>query len=133
MSPSAPNRRACPGGFAAARLAKANDFMEAAEVAKAFDEADELRDACVTLWTRSGTASADYLCCTRLGEYHSSDNHNAAVAILAEVDKELAEHLRRLLSLKTKAGYSGAPASAEDAKVAERAAFKLLQTARSHQ
>ena len=112
------NRRTCPEGFAAARLAKANGFMEAAELTKTFDEAIELRDAYVTLWIHSGIASADYICCKRLGEYHSSDNHNAAIAALAGVDKELAEQLRRLLRLKTKAGYSGAPASADDGKVA---------------
>jgi hypothetical protein len=133
VSASATNRRACPEGFAVARLAKANGFMEAAELTKTFDEAIELRDACVTLWIHSGIASADYLCCKRLGEHHSSDNHNGAVAILAEVDQELSEHLRRLLRLKTKAGYSGAPASADDGKVAERAATRLPQAARSHQ
>lgn len=127
------NRRACPEGFATARLAKANGLMEAADLTRTFDEAAELRDAYVTLWIHAGIASADYICCKRLGEYHSSDNHNAAVAVLAEVDKELAEHLRRLLRLKTKAGYSGAPASADDAKVAGRAAERLLQAARGQQ
>lgn len=133
MSATVTDRRACPEGFADARLAKANGFMEAAELAKAFDEAVELRDACVTLWIHSGIAAADYICCKRLGDYHSSTNHNAAVAVLAEVDKELAEQLRRLLRLKTKAGYSGAPTSADDVKVAERAADRLLQAARSLQ
>ncbi len=74
MSASAANRRACPEGFAAARLAKANGFMEAAELTMTFDEAIELRDAYVTLWIHSGIASADYICCKRLGEYHSSDD-----------------------------------------------------------
>lgn len=105
--------------------------MEAAELTKTFDEGSELRDAYVTLWIHSGIASADYICCKRLGESHSSDNHSAAVAVLAEIDKELAEHLRRLLRLKTKSGYSGAPTSADDEKVAERAADRLLRAARS--
>lgn len=95
MSASPTNRRPCPDGFAAARLAKATGFMEAADLAKTFDEGTELRDAYVTLWIHSGIPSADYLCCERLGEFHSSENHSAAVAVLAEVDKELAEHLRR--------------------------------------
>ncbi len=83
MSASTTNRRACPEGFAAARLAKANGFMEAAELTRTFDEAVELRDACVTLWIHSGIAAADFVCCKRLGEYHSSSNHNSAVAVLA--------------------------------------------------
>lgn len=127
-----PSRRACPEGFAASRLVKANAFMDAAELTKTFDEATELRDACVTLWIHSGIASADFVCCKRLGEHHSGDNHTAAVAVLAEVDKDLAEQLRRLLRLKTKAGYSGSPASVDDGKVAERAAERLLQAARSY-
>lgn len=74
MSASPTNRRPCPDGFAAARLAKATGFMEAADLAKTFDEGTELRDAYVTLWIHSGIASADYLCCERLGEFHSSEN-----------------------------------------------------------
>ena len=131
MSASAANRRTCPDGFATARLAKANGFMEAAELTKSFDEGVELRDAYVTLWIHAGIAAADVICCKRLGEYHSSDDHSAGIAVLAEVDKELAEHLRRVLRLKTKASYSGAPASADDEKVTERAARRLLLAARS--
>ncbi|MCC6309591.1 MAG: hypothetical protein IT345_01625 [Trueperaceae bacterium] len=114
-------------------MAKAAGFMEAAELTTTLDETNELRDAFVTLWIHSGIASSDFICCKRPGEYHSSENHDAAVGILANVDQELAEQLRRLLRLKTKAAYSGAQASADDAKVAQRAATRLLEAARSHQ
>lgn len=133
MSAPAQNRRPCSGSFAVARLAKAAGFMEAAELTTTLDETNELRDAFVTLWIHSGIASSDFICCKRPGEYHSSENHDAAVGILANVDQELAEQLRRLLRLKTKAAYSGAQASADDAKVAQRAATRLLEAARSHQ
>lgn len=133
MSAAEKNRRSCPEGFAAARLAKAIGFMEAAELTSTFDDTHELRDASVTLCIHSGIAASDYICCMRLGEYHSSESHSSAVGILASVDPELAEQLRRLLRMKTKAAYSGAPASAEDAKAAQRAATKLLKAARSYQ
>lgn len=132
MSGTGKNRRPCPEGFAAARLGKATAFMDAAELTSAFDDTQELRDASVTLWIHSGIASSDVICCRRLGEYHSSENHSTAVSILATVDSSLAEQLRRLLSLKTKAAYSGAPASADDAKAAQRAASRLFEAARIH-
>ena len=132
MTGSGKNRRPCPEGFAAARLAKATAFMDAPELTSAFDDTQELRDAFVTRGIHSGIASSDVICCRRLGEYHSSENHSTAVGILATVDSSLAEQLRRLLSLKTKAAYSGAPASADDAKAAQRAACRLLEAARSH-
>lgn len=133
MSTAGKTSRPCPEGFAAARLAKAIGFMEAAELTSTFDDTHELRDASVTLCIHSGIASSVYICCKRLGEYHSSESHRSAVGILASVDPELAEQLRRLLRMKTKAAYSGAPASAEDAKAAQRAATRLLRAARSHQ
>lgn len=49
MSGSGKNRRPCPEGFAAARLAKATAFMDAAELTSTFDDTQELRDASVTL------------------------------------------------------------------------------------
>src|SRR5690606_22173430 len=107
--------------------------MDAAELTLTFDDTQELRDASVTLWIHSGIASSDFICCKRLGEYHSSENHSTAVDILKTVDSSLAEQLRRFLRLKTKAAYSGAPASAEDAKVAQRAASSSLEAARIHQ
>ena len=103
------------------------------ELTSAFDDTEELLEASVTLWFHSGMASSDVICCRRLGEYHSSENHSSAVGVLATVDSSLAEQLRHLLGLKTKAAYSGAPASAEDAKSAQRAATRLLEAARIHQ
>lgn len=133
MSGATKSRRPCPKGFAAARLAKATAFMDAAELTSTFDDTQELRDAIVTLWIHSGIASSDFICCKRLGEYHSSESHGTAVGVLAAVDSGLAEQLRRLLGLKTKAAYSGAPTSAEDVKSAQRAATRLIEAARVHQ
>lgn len=131
MSDSQKNLRPCTEGFASARLEKAEAFMEAADRTSMLDDTGELRYASVTLWIHSGIASSDFICCKRLGAYQSGENHNMAVATLARVDQELASQLRRLLGMKTKAAYSGAPASSEDAKIAQRAAARLLDAARA--
>lgn len=131
MTPRTQAARPCTENFAAARLTKASGFMEAAELTRTFDDAGQLRDALVTLCIHSGIASADVICCKRLGEHYSGENHSAAADVLARADDELAEQLRRLLRIKTKAGYSGAPASADDEKVANRAATRLLAAARA--
>jgi len=106
--------------------------MEAAEITDQLDDDHKLRDAVVTLLIHSGIASSDVICCKRLGEYHVGDDHSAAATLLARVDKDLAEQLRRLLSMKTKAAYSGAPSGADDLKTARRAAQKLLEAAQQH-
>jgi hypothetical protein len=83
----------------------------------------------VTLLVHAGIAAADVLCCVRLGEHVTGDNHNEAVRLLAKVDRRLADDLRTLLGMKTKAGYSHQPASKSDRVKAERAGGRLVQAA----
>jgi hypothetical protein len=113
------------------RLRKANQFIDAAiMVADQPDEATDVAGAVVTLCVHAGIAAADVICCARLGQHAQGDDHTEAVALLGKADSGSPIHLRVLLSMKTKAGYSHARTTATDAKRAVRAAEALVETAR---
>lgn len=121
----------CNTGILRGRLQKANQFIAAAEVVGDLaDEHDEVTDAYVTLCVHVGIAAADVICCARLGEYSRGENHDEAITLLTQADKGGAKHLRTLLNLKTKAGYSHSPASTDEFKRAGRAAQALVERAR---
>lgn len=114
------------------RLVKAEQFADAAvAVDMLADEASDVADAYVTLCVHAGIAAADVVCAARLGEYSRGENHDEAVALLSAVDKNLAGHLRALLTMKTLAGYSHSPVSADRARRAGRAMAALLEAARA--
>lgn len=118
----------CTTATRAGRRSKGSQFWEAAEVVRTLaDEADDVADAYVTLLVHAGIAAADVICCAATGMHSQGDNHNEAVALLARVDPDLAKNLDVLLRVKTKAGYSYQPASADDMKRAERAARRLIE------
>jgi hypothetical protein len=106
------------------RLAKAEQFWDVASRL-----ADE-RDVYVTLCVHAGIAAADALCCAGLGEHAQGENHNDAVTLLAKVDKDASRALSALLKMKTKAGYTHSPATAEEFKRAGRSAELLVARAR---
>lgn len=113
------------------RLRKAAEFLDAATLIA--DQADweaAAPDAFVTLCIQAGIAAADVICCARLGEHAQGQDHNEAVTLLSQADGESAKHLRVLLGMKTKAGYSHTGISAADARRAGRAADALVETAR---
>jgi len=118
----------------AGRLRKADQFMHAADVIQELaGNEDDVGDAYVTLCVHAGVAAADAVCCMALGEYSQGDDHNAAVVHLSKVrpdGRRLANSLRTLLSMKTRAGYSHEPVSAAERKRAQRAAERLLDAAR---
>ncbi|MEV6621966.1 hypothetical protein AB0M83_19430 [Amycolatopsis sp. NPDC051106] len=117
------------------RLGKAEQFWEVAGLVRGLaDEQDpsEIGDAYVTLCVHAGIAAADALCCAGLGEHAQGENHNDAVQLLAKVDAEASRALRALLGLKTKAGYSHTPATADEFKRAGRSAEALVMRARRH-
>jgi len=117
------------------RLGKAEQFWEVAGLVRGLtDEQDpsEIGDAYVTLCVHAGIAAADALCCAGLGEHAQGENHNDAVQLLAKVDAEASRALRALLGLKTKAGYSHTPATADEFKRAGRNAEALVMRARRH-
>lgn len=114
------------------RLLKAERFAAAAQTVDALaDDAGDVADAYVTLCVHAGVAAADAICAARLGEHARGEHHEEAVALLASADRAAAAHLRSLLGMKTLAGYSHTPISAERARRAGRAASALLDAARA--
>jgi hypothetical protein len=116
------------------RLRKAEQFMEGAETIREFaGEEGDIGDAYVTLCVHAGIAAADVLCCIALGTHVQGENHNEAVAHLSKVlpgGPALSNSLRTLLGMKTRAGYSHQQVNTSDRKRAQRAAERILQTAR---
>lgn len=124
--------RPCPRHVREGRLAKADQFWQAAEIIAAFaDEADDVGDAYVTLCVHAGIAAADVICCARLGEHAFGENHNQARALLERADKGMGKHLKALLDVKTKSGYTHEFSSQTDQRRAGRAAEALMTAARS--
>ena len=112
-------------------MAKARQFSDAATlISELASDDSNLGDAYITLCVHAGIAAADVMvCCSRLGVHASGQDHAAAAALLDQADAGLGKELRRLLGLKTKAGYSSAPSSAADQKVAGRASPRLVDAA----
>ena len=109
-------------------------FHDAAETIREFadDEAD-VGDAFVTLAVHAGPAAANALCCVSLGEHALGDDHQQAVQLIGRVTpggSEFANALSTLLSVKTRAGYSADPVTADMRKRAARAAERLVTAAR---
>lgn len=113
------------------RWRKATQFAEVCELIES-DAGDggQLGDAYVTLAVHSGIASADAICIGVLGAYWANGNHDQAVRLLESADRSAANHLRRLLALKAKAGYTYTPSSAADVRTAESSHRALLEAAR---
>jgi len=82
------------------------------------------------LCVHAGIAASDVICCTSLGEHAQGENHDEAIGLLAKADKDVVKHLRTLLNLKTKAGYSHTRATPDEFKRAGRAAEALVEKAR---
>jgi hypothetical protein len=123
--------RPCSPQVRRGRLAKATQFLDAADLVRDLaDEDGTIADAYVTLCVHAAIAAADVICCARLGTHAQGEDHAPAVTLLAGADKDSARHLRTALNLKTKAGYSHTPASSADCKRAGRAAETLVETAR---
>lgn len=114
------------------RRAKAEQFADAASTVRALaDEAADVADAYVTLLVHAGIAASDVICCLRLGEHAMGESHSEAQKLLeSTAGKKPSDDLGTLLGVKTKAGYSDRPVSADDLTRAERAAERLLQLMR---
>ena len=98
---------------------------------EALADEDDLLDALVTLCVHAGIAAADVICCARLGEHATGQNHAEAVELLGRVDKTSARDLSKLLGMKTRAGYSSTPISAANARSSLRSATRLTAAAGS--
>lgn len=122
--------RDCDATTRAGRLAKARQFMDAADIIEALaDEAADVADAFVTLCVHAGIAAADVICCARLGRHARGDDHASAVELLERANRDVAKHLRSLLSVKTKAGYTAVSVSGSEHTRAGRAARALIEAA----
>jgi len=121
----------CTSDIRLGRMRKAAEFFDAASLIadQAGGEAGS-PDVFVTLCIHAGIAASDVICCARLGQHAQGQDHNESVTLLGQADSESARHLRVLLSMKTKAGYSHTGTSAADAKRAGRAAEALVERAR---
>lgn len=104
--------------------------MEAARtIGTLTDEAVDLNDAYVTLCVHAGVAAADVICCARLGKHSRGEDHGSAVGLLEQASPDHAKHLRALLGMKTKAGYTALPVSGSERTRAGRAASALVEAA----
>jgi hypothetical protein len=112
-------------------MARTKPFLDSATlIASQADGEGAAPEAFVTLCVQAGIAASDAICCARLGQHMQGQDHNEAVGLLSQADAESAKHLRVLLGMKTKAGYSHTGTSVADANRAGRAADALVETAR---
>lgn len=119
--------RQCDPVVLAGRARKARQFADAFQIVFEFaDQPGDVADACATLAVHAGIAAADVICCARLGRHSTSDNHQDALALLSVADPDRAKHLRALLGMKTRAGYSHEALALPDLKKAKRAMEGLL-------
>ncbi len=127
-----PRTTDCDRATRQGRLAKANQFMAAADIVLDLTDDDpaDLGAAYVTLVVHAGIAAADVICCARLGRYSRGENHNEAIDLLGSIDKKLANDLSVLLGMKTRAGYSALPITQDDQTKAGRAVDRLMSAAR---
>lgn len=128
----APRTARADGNVRRGRLAKAEQFADAAATVRALaDEADDTDDAYVTLCVHAGIAAGGAICAARLGVHAQGESHEDAISLLATVDKMASRHLKTLLDQKTRAGYSHQHVSRQGAVRAERAMNGLLDIARA--
>lgn len=118
-------QRDCDSVVIAGRLAKANEFFDAAEHLEG-----DMPSAAGDLYVNAGIAAADVICCVRLGMHSSTGNHNEARALLKKADNGSERYLATLLSLKNKAAYTHEPISASECKKMNRAAGNPVETAK---
>ena len=124
----------CDRSHASARLAIAENFIEAAELPEMLaDDKNVYRgNAQVANFIQAGIAAADAICCIELKEHSWGDNHATAVNLIKKVahdGPELAKALGTLLPLKTDASYGTGPMTDKVTR-AQRAAEKLVRAAR---
>lgn len=120
----------CTGPVRAGRLAKAEQFLAAAEVVRALsDEHAEVSDAFVTLCVHGGIAACDVICCVRPVATPRARTTTTPSRWSRPPDPQAAKHLAALLGLKTKSGYSHTPVTTTEFTRAERAAEALLEAA----
>ena len=115
---------------AVAHLAKAREFLEAAELTRDL----ELYNAATSNAVTSGINSKDAICLSLTGRTTKADIHAEAVAELKSAGgagRELAPTFSRLLRLKPKSQYQAASISASDAVKSVDWATRMLDVAKT--
>jgi uncharacterized protein (UPF0332 family) len=115
---------------ARAHLAKAREFLEAAELTNDL----QLYNAAASNAVTSGINSKDAICLALTGHTRKSDNHAEAIAELkgaGVAGRDSSSTLSRLLRLKSKSQYQASSVSAADAAKSIDWAARLLEAADS--
>lgn len=112
------------------RLAKARQFKAVADDAlELAPDGSDVADAVVTLLIHAGIAAADALCAKELQVHAKGDSHKDSTRLVSSINPAAGQHLKRLLDMKTRAGYGHDPVSATQLQQAERSASFLLSLA----
>lgn len=112
-----------------AHLAKATEFLEAAQVSLDI----QLFSAATSNAVLAGINAKDAICWKLNGRTTKADDHGAAVDELrraGRVGAELAPSLQRLLKMKTRSQYQSTMVSASDAASAVEWAQRLVASAK---
>lgn len=124
----------CSRADAVARLKQAGSFADLARLADPRAASGPERSASVSNAVLAGIASADVICCVRLGTHATGDNHHDAVLLLgevADVGKEAGDALAVLLGLKQKAQYGMTDPNPTETTRALRRMEQIVSVART--
>jgi hypothetical protein len=127
--------RSCDARQAKQRLARAQEFLEVAELVvdeKDADASPVYASSAAALAVLAGIAASDAACCKVLQERSRSDNHRDAEQLLAQITpggKNAAGDLRELLNLKDKAQYGFLQMTVPEVRKVMRRAGKLVEFA----
>jgi hypothetical protein len=112
------------------RWERAREFWNQALLTEAStDDPSTVTASVATSYVHAGIAAADTICCARLGRHSRGENHDDAVQLLLMVDRDVANALRRLLRLKSKAAYTAERVSSAEMARARRAAGIVMDFA----
>ena len=126
--PSQPRTRAVSRTQVRGYVAKAQEYLEAAEASLA----DGRHVAATSLAVHAGISAGDAICGARTGRRSADRDHARAVALLGEAGpdgKAAARQLGRLLPLKTRAEYEPDHVPKTIATKAVRAATEIVSIA----
>lgn len=133
MTRGAIRRVPCDSSDADARLEQAEAFAVLADLVQVSDEGPT-RSAAVSNAVLAGIAACDAICCRRIKQRSAGSNHRGALALLNEtpgMGQDAGDHLRVLLSIKSKAQYEVRNPTVAETKRALRAMRSLIRIARA--
>lgn len=116
--------------IAGAHLAKAQEFLDAAEVLLELD----MFDVAISSAALSGVNSKDAICLKLTGRTEKTERHSDAATELAQAGGNaaaLAPTLKRLMAAKNKAQYRHTRATPTDARTAVRQAKRMYESAQA--